>query len=153
MVKQIKQSDIKPLKLSKKEHNVEKDIIKAIIKKRGYVIKNQASGTTGRGRPDLSACINGQYCAIEVKRNHGTIETTVFQLVNLLQVVKAGGLAFYSKSSKMFNLEPFTKNGQTGQLIKFTNTININDILYYLRQSDIIALQIINEHQFKIYQK
>ena len=50
---------IEPLHTYSIEHNVEDKLRKTIKNLNGYVIKNQASSTTGKGKPDLSACING----------------------------------------------------------------------------------------------
>ena len=54
--------------MPKAETNVEHEIMKTIVADNGFVIKNQASPTTGKGRPDLTACIKGKYMAIEVKK-------------------------------------------------------------------------------------
>lgn len=81
------------------EHTVEDKIKQAIISQNGYVIKNQASATTGRGKPDLSACIDGKYYGIEVKREGKDVETTKEQVSNLQKIAYAGGLAFWSKTT------------------------------------------------------
>ena len=81
------------------EKSLETNIKNAILNQGGYVIKNQATGTTGRGRPDLSACINGKYYGIEVKREGSSVETTKEQVKNLQQIAYAGGQAYWSKTT------------------------------------------------------
>lgn len=92
---------IDTFKVSSIEHTVEDKLRKAIEAQNGYVIKNQASRTTGRGKPDLSACIDGRYYGIEVKRNKGSLRTTIAQIKNLKQISYAGGLAFWAKTEDL----------------------------------------------------
>lgn len=80
------------------ESVIEKKMIKKIRSMHGYVIKNQAKATTGSGRPDLSACINGKYYGIEMKRNTGHVKTTYAQIKNLDLIRQAGGIALWAKS-------------------------------------------------------
>lgn len=90
------------LKIYDREHPVEAKLEKLIrLKYHGYVIKNQASATTGEGKPDLSACINGKYYGIEVKRTNSRVKTTKAQLINLQKIALAGGIALYAKSFKL----------------------------------------------------
>lgn len=86
----------------KTESNVEKSIMKTIVKNNGFVIKNQASPTTGKGRPDLTACIQGRYVAIEVKKNSDNSKTNVSQFNKLRAIAKAGGIALYVSNDKDF---------------------------------------------------
>lgn len=96
-------TEVAALQLHTIEHSVEDAIRKHIQDDlHGYVIKNQASATTGKGKPDLSACINGHYYAIEVKRKGRNVKTTLPQIKNLIAVAKAGGYAYYSKTPAMF---------------------------------------------------
>lgn len=93
---------IAPLQTHKIEHSVEDAIRQRIIELGGYVIKNKANSESGKGKPDLSACLNGKYYGIEVKRNDTNVKTTLPQIHNLQQIAKAGGLAYYSKTPEMF---------------------------------------------------
>lgn len=93
---------IVPLQTHKIEHNVEDAIRQRIIELGGYVIKNKANSESGKGKPDLSACVNGKYYGIEVKRSGTNVKTTLPQIHNLQQIAKAGGLAYYSKTPEMF---------------------------------------------------
>lgn len=101
-----------PLTVSKpKEKNTEDSIKKAILTNGGYVIKNQASSTTGRGKPDLSACIDGKYYGIEVKRNNSKkIATTHQQVENLYLIARAGGFACWAKNADFLINDNVSKN-------------------------------------------
>lgn len=139
---------IQPIKLKRIEHHTESQIIQAINDLGGYVIKNQASSMTGKGRPDLSACIKGRYYAIEVKRPTAQIETTPYQLAMLTRVAQAGGQAFYSKTADMFDLKKYQ-----AKTIKIKPKLTVKQVLPYLRQTNIMLMQIINEQTMKIYQR
>lgn len=137
---------IKPLKLTKLEHNTEKKIMTAINDLGGYVIKNQASSTTGRGRPDLSACIKGKYYAIEVKRESNVVETTSYQLAVLISIAKAGGMAFYSKTEQMFDLKQYHV-----KTIHQKPQLTVKKVKDYLNQSQIKVIRITNAQTMKLY--
>lgn len=130
----------KPLIVHKKEHSTEKKIENAIHKLNGYVIKNQASHTTGAGKPDLSACIEGKYYGIEVKRDKGKVETTIDQIKNLQQIAKAGGFAMWAKSSKLIWL---LKDKLTKDKIKLTNDYQRDLVIIrrLLNQPELLFLQ------------
>lgn len=114
--------NIVPLQTHKIEHSVEDAIRQRIIELGGYVIKNKANSESGKGKPDLSACLNGKYYGIEVKRSGTNIKTTLPQIHNLQQIAKAGGLAYYSKTPEMF-----------GSLSKLHNTRKL-----YLNNVDLL---------------
>lgn len=88
--------------MPKAETNVEHEIMKTIVADNGFVIKNQASPTTGKGRPDLTACIKGKYMAIEVKKNAKTAATNISQFKKMLAIANAGGIALYVSDSDDF---------------------------------------------------
>lgn len=114
--------NIAPLQTHKIEHSVEDAIRQRIIELGGYVIKNKANSESGKGKPDLSACLNGKYYGIEVKRSGTNVKTTLPQIHNLQQIAKAGGLAYYSKTPEMF-----------GSLSKLHNTRKL-----YLNNVDLL---------------
>lgn len=114
--------NIVPLQTHKIEHSVEDAIRQRIIELGGYVIKNKANSESGKGKPDLSACLNGKYYGIEVKRSGTNVKTTLPQIHNLQQIAKAGGLAYYSKTPEMF-----------GSLSKLHNTRKL-----YLNNVDLL---------------
>lgn len=50
--------------------------IKLYLKKNGYYFfKNHGNMLTEHGRPDIVACVNGRFVAIEVKRERGGIQS------------------------------------------------------------------------------
>lgn len=139
---------IKPLKVHEKEHTTEKEIMVAINKRNGYVIKNQASSTTGKGRPDLSACIKGKYYGIEVKRPNSSLSTTPYQVKTLRSIAKAGGFACYSKTADMFNLRKYAV-----KTVKFKTVITNEEVKPLLRKKAVMVLQIIDDKTVKLYQQ
>lgn len=67
--------------------------IKAYIKnKGGWFVKFFANRNTKKGIPDILACINGYFIAIEVKDDHGS--PTELQMYNCNKIREAGGLAY-----------------------------------------------------------
>lgn len=139
---------IQPLKLKHVEHQTEKQIMAAINQLGGYVIKNQASSTSGKGRPDLTACLNGRYYAIEVKRPQTQIKTTPYQLAVLIKVARAGGLAFYSKTAKMFDLTIYQR-----KIIKSKAMLTVKQVLFYLKRPQVMCLRIIDQNTMQLYIK
>lgn len=139
---------IQPLKLKRVEHQTEKQIMAAINQLGGYVIKNQASSTSGKGRSDLTACLNGRYYAIEVKRPQTQIKTTPYQLAVLIKVARAGGAAFYSKTAKMFDLTIYQR-----KIIKSKAMLTVKQVLFYLKQPQVMCLRIIDQNTMYLYVK
>ena len=81
-----------PLSFFMREKTLEKKI-KALIKaKGGWCVKFFANAYTQRGIPDLLACINGYFLAIEVKSDRGRVSP--LQEYQLKNIRKAGGRAF-----------------------------------------------------------
>lgn len=73
-----------------KESNFQTKIIKYLESQGAYVIKYNASGISKTGVPDLLACVNGKFIAIEVKAPNGI--ASKLQEYNLKQIQKAGGI-------------------------------------------------------------
>lgn len=86
------------------EKRVEDALLSYLTKINAYAIKNQASPTTGKGRPDISACINGRYVAIEVKHGKGTSKTTLMQYNHLVRIANSKGLSYYVNNVDDFKL-------------------------------------------------
>ena len=120
---------IAPLQTHKIEHSVEDAIRQRIIELGGYVIKNKANSESGKGKPDLSACLNGKYYGIEVKRSDTNVKTTLPQIHNLQQIAKAGGLAFHSKTPEMFGRLSQIHNVRKFYLNDVDLLLTINTIL------------------------
>lgn len=57
----------------------------------GWYVKFFANRMTKKGIPDILACINGYFVAIEVKAKHG--EPSELQKYHVRKIIDAGGLA------------------------------------------------------------
>lgn len=67
--------------------------IKAFIKfKGGWYVKYFANKMTKKGIPDILACINGYFLAIEVKASKG--KPSELQIYNCEKIREAGGFAY-----------------------------------------------------------
>lgn len=102
------------------EKRVEDALLTYLTEINAYAIKNQASATTGKGRPDVSACINGRYVAIEVKHGKGTSKTTLMQYNHLIRIARAKGLAYYVN-----NVEDFKANIETLLKMSTSNWVKV----------------------------
>lgn len=111
-----------------REKALETKIKEAILKQNGYVIKNQASSTTGRGKPDLSACIDGKYWGIEVKAPQGPVKTTHVQILNLQRIAAAGGIAIYAKTADLFDQNSFTVSKEKFNEKQINSLLNQEDV-------------------------
>ena len=72
------------------ESNFQTKIIKYLESIGAYVVKYNASGISKTGVPDLIACVNGTFVAIEVKS--ATVVASKLQEYNLNQIRKSGGV-------------------------------------------------------------
>ena len=67
--------------------------IKKMLKDNGaYFVKFFANSFTRSGVPDILACVNSYFVAIEVKAENG--QPSELQIYNIEQIRKAGGFAF-----------------------------------------------------------
>ena len=74
------------------EKNFEKRIKKYLKDNNCWYCKNFANAYTKSGIPDILACVNGKFIAIEVKAQNG--RATELQLRNQKQIQDAGGIAY-----------------------------------------------------------
>lgn len=81
-----------------KESDLQRKIIKAIEKKGGYVFKVITANRAGI--PDVIACIDGLFYAIEVKMPKGRV--SAIQDYNLDKITQAGGKAIVARSVEDF---------------------------------------------------
>ena len=80
--------------------------IKVYLKSIGaYFIKTHGDRFSKVGTPDILACINGRFVAIEVKAENG--KPSELQLYHIEQIRKAGGIAYilYPKDFEKFKLD------------------------------------------------
>ena len=90
-----------------KEQTIQKEIIKYLESIGAYVIKTIK--TNRAGTPDIIACLNGRFIAIEVKRKGN--KPTPLQLAKIEQIRASSGIAFiaYSKDDVVKCLEDFNQ--------------------------------------------
>ena len=82
------------------EKAIENDVKNYIDSLGGWWIKiHGGSNNPSTGVPDLLACINGTFVAVEVKRSSGGVVSAI-QLEQIKRINKAGGVAFVAESLK-----------------------------------------------------
>ena len=78
--------------------------IKRYLKERGaYRVKYHGNFYSENGTPDILACVNGYFLAIEVKAPEG--KPSELQLVKIDEIRKAGGFAYVVYPSGWFRLK------------------------------------------------
>ena len=78
--------------MSVKESMIQRKCQKIIREYGGYCFKNNGNIYTEVGRPDLVACVNGKFVAIETKRKDHMNELSEAQSIVGKQIIKAGGI-------------------------------------------------------------
>lgn len=73
------------------EKNFENKIKKYLELKGAWFVKYFANRNTKSGVPDILACVNGHFVAIEVKATHG--RPSPLQVWNIDRIKAAGGIA------------------------------------------------------------
>lgn len=68
-----------------------------------YCVKHFGCGFSQAGVPDILACVNGHFLAIEVKAEHGRVSE--LQRVNIERINKCGGVALVVKPSNFEELK------------------------------------------------
>lgn len=79
-----------------KESRIEANIQSYLDSIGAYHIKNHGSIYSRAGTPDITACVNGRFIGIEVKRPDGVV--SALQAAHIELIRKAGGIAFVSRS-------------------------------------------------------
>lgn len=74
-----------------RESKVQSDIIKYLRSQGFYVYKNAAGIYTEPGRPDLTACVYGQFVGLEIKRPGKLNNISEAQKIVGRQIENAGG--------------------------------------------------------------
>ena len=78
--------------------------IKRYLKERGcYRVKYHGNYYSENGTPDILACVNGYFLAIEVKAPEG--KASELQLTKIADIRKAGGFAYVVYPSGWFKLK------------------------------------------------
>ena len=79
-----------------KEQDVQRKIIKYLESLGAWTVKTIS--TNKRGTPDVLACLDGQFIAIEVKREGKLNTVSPIQQFQLDKIVEAGGIAVAADS-------------------------------------------------------
>lgn len=85
------------MKMGVSEKSFENKIKKYIKDKGGYCVKYHGNKFSTSGTPDILACINGYFLAIEVKAESGT--PSELQLTKIDDIRRACGLAYVAYPS------------------------------------------------------
>lgn len=79
------------------EKLVEHKIKKYLDSIGAYYLKVHGSAYQPSGTPDILACVNGRFIAVEVKRPNGGVVSEL-QKSKIKKINKAGGIAFVARS-------------------------------------------------------
>lgn len=102
------------------EKTFENKVKKFIEKEGGWQVKFFANSFTKSGIPDILACINGYFVAIEVKAQNG--KPSELQLYNIEKIREAGGIAvvLYPDQFGLFKeMVRELNNGGTNKALSF----------------------------------
>ena len=89
--------------------------IKSYLKSIGaYFIKTHGDRFSKVGTPDIIACVNGYFVAVEVKAENG--KPSDLQLYHLEQIRKAGGYSFLLYPKDFEDFKNYCENLLTSQL-------------------------------------
>ncbi|MCJ0572363.1 VRR-NUC domain-containing protein [Enterococcus cecorum] len=90
------------------EKKIENQIKRYLDKLGAYYLKVHGSVFQPAGTPDILACVNGRFVAIEVKRANGGVVSEL-QKAKLKRIKNSGGVAIVARSvedvSKMLKYE------------------------------------------------
>lgn len=90
------------------EKRFENQIKNYIEEQGGWQIKFFANKMTKKGVPDILACINGYFLAIEVKSENG--HPSELQIEKIQKIRKSGGQAFVLYPSGFFQFQKIVKD-------------------------------------------
>ena len=90
--------------------------IKAYLKERGHwYVKFFANGYTRRGIPDILACVNGIFVAIEVKTDTGKISPLQSREINAIR--ECGGMAFILRPEHFDTFKTIIEGIEDGRFV------------------------------------
>lgn len=91
-----------------REKTFENKVKRFIEQNGGWQVKFFANNYTRKGIPDILACINGHFVAIEVKAQTGN--PSALQLHQITQIRKTGGFAFVLYPSAFERFKQFVED-------------------------------------------
>lgn len=83
--------------MSASEKRIENQIKSYLDSLNAYYLKVHGSMYQPAGTPDILACVNGRFIAIEVKREKGGVVSEL-QKSKIRKINSAGGIAFVARS-------------------------------------------------------
>jgi len=89
------------------EGKVKKKVVKILQDHGAYVVSVVTGGYGKNGVPDIIACVEGLFLAVECKAGDG--EATALQNKNLDQICNAGGGAWLVNENNLKEFEHFIK--------------------------------------------
>ena len=111
--------------MSGPEKNFENKIKDYLAKHNCYFVKYFANRMTKAGIPDILACVNGYFVAIEVKAENGS--PSELQIYNVKRINLTGGIAVIVRPSDFENLKKMIEclnNGPITNAWKYARKIN-----------------------------
>ena len=83
-----------------KEKSLQDKCIDYLKEKECYHLNIYGSARTGKGAPDLIACINGQFVAFELKVGKNTMQDD--QIIHKIRIERANGRHYVPKTIEEF---------------------------------------------------
>lgn len=80
------------------EGTLQKFVISELKRRRIYYVNIFGSGRTGKGTPDILACINGQFVAMELKVRNNQMQDD--QVIRRKQILANGGLHYTPRTKQ-----------------------------------------------------
>jgi Holliday junction resolvase len=82
------------------ESTLQKNCLKYLKERNIYALNVYGSGRTGKGTPDIIACINGRFVAFELKV--GTNQMQPDQVIHKKRIERSGGQQFTPRTVTEF---------------------------------------------------
>ena len=78
--------------MDKLEKDLQSKVIKYLKSKKIYYLNLYGDSMSGKGKPDIIACINGKFVAFELKVGNNNMQDD--QIIHKNRIIKSGGLHF-----------------------------------------------------------
>lgn len=78
------------------ESNLQKKVTEYLKKENIYFINVYGSGRTAKGAPDIIACVNGKFVALELKVGSNNMQPD--QIIHKRRIKRSGGLHYVPRT-------------------------------------------------------
>ena len=78
--------------MSKPEKKLQDNVIRYLRERGIYYLNLYGDGRSGKGKPDIIACINGRFVAFELKVGENDLQDD--QKIHKIRIERSGGLHF-----------------------------------------------------------